>query len=426
MDFEDCFRQYLYKEYPELGIQKIDNNKIFVCHSELPIKFCIFVDKERHTVKSPDDIINCINIVATEQENDFVSLAATGYQHKSVVEILLNLGEKPIYRKLDELLKADATHYFAEDSDEVQEIDRLNKMEEKHPLCHIQQFWIGDIEVRIGKPSDVFRMLMNHYLLYQGETKESFNGLFSLKLLGVNNQNYVDYISQAFFIINQEYCCDQYPSVRGINDYISINYEFPDKIYPKESNHYHEAVFTEPFYLYNAGKTATSTQESFLYHYRVLEFFLYTLNTSKFIELLKKYNIAPDARPYDKNIIDFMGEIQKNFTSRQERTMISNAFRSFHNQLKDTILYLARDNNIIENPICKEDGIVVLADELYNYRNSIVHGKREKLDSISFPIPFADNRKAYAWRLIMEAISHSLIIEYCYNDSTWHEFLFDL
>ncbi|HWQ80123.1 MAG TPA: hypothetical protein VN381_14945, partial [Anaerovoracaceae bacterium] len=290
MTFEESCRNYFDQEYPELAIKRIDTNEIAVYHSELSIGYSILINGKNHNVNSPDDVKRCIDFAAVKWKNKFNTLGTSGYQYKNMVEILIQCGEEPMYRELSSLLEADAAHYFAHDSTETYEIERLSKLEESCPFYHLRQFWIGDIEAKIGKPSDVFRMLMSPYIQYHGMPKESFDKLFSLKLFGVDKQNFMGYISQALFIINQEYSCEQYPSVGGMDDWIAANNQYAQKLYTNGYNHYPEAVPAEPFFLYNAGKTAFSAQESFLYHYRVFEFFLYTLNTSKLIDLLQKYD----------------------------------------------------------------------------------------------------------------------------------------
>ena len=272
----------------------------------------------------------------------------------------------------------------------------------------IKEFNIEDVEVEIGSPSEmfqlVFKQLEDDKYLGDWEMNET------LKLSGVNNDNYKSLVQQALFYIgycNPSVYIDEYPRIIAFSGkYYNVSgYEFDEREQFQltfneqiEKSEFKKIKFPEVISFYNAAVSMKDEEISFLYFYKVLEYFFIINQKSLFVANIEFYNSTGE-------INEFINKTNKIYKQGEEE-LLTYLLNSIEDKIGD-ILNFANHKGLTNGV-----NIIDISKGIYNYRNSIVHGKGDYKFDLKIPddIEKGDDKM---WILIIQEIAHILIFKHC-------------
>jgi hypothetical protein len=89
-------------------------------------------------------------------------------------------------------------------------------------------------------------------------------------------------------------------------------------------------------------------------------------------------------------------------------------------QLKCVINFIGTDlhdiiKEAVESNIINTDDIDLFSEQLYMYRNSIVHGKSDNRFELKTPDIFILSEKELYWKRALKQISQLLIVRFCFR-----------
>lgn len=264
---------------------------------------------------------------------------------------------------------------------------------------------MGNIEVKISEPSTLYDLLI-------GQINDKYyesSLMTTISLQGINSLNLNDYLYQALFIIGN-YFSDEYETdYPAIEEFIGEDYYYRYSIpnlyidknvlsEPSDFTKFPPFKNSEVLSFYNAGMEIRDHELSFQYFYKVLEYFYIINRSNDFKEKIQQYNSKNDIQLFIK-------EITKIYKDR-EISQLQHLLSANLNELS-SILEFAKEKNLIENT--ESD---TLANAIYKYRNSIVHGKSD--DAFELKLPnLLNNEDEINWVRIIHQISLILIKKYC-------------
>jgi len=272
------------------------------------------------------------------------------------------------------------------------------------------EFTIGDVIVKIDEPSDIFKLLFKdlEHDKYFGEWKDNI----TISLKGINNDNYSDILQQALFILG--YCNPSvyengdYPRIKQFYGYWDLGGIEEDELDDRrqiwgkqyDNKKFNKLAYGEVITFYNAGMNIEEEEIAFLYFYKVLEYFFILNKKDAIEEKIKEYNS-------NRKIDDFINNITK-YYKESEDILLTNLLESIESDIKHIILS-AKKCNKIKIDTCKE-----FSNELYLYRNSIVHGKGDYKYSLKVPNDIEVDDKNF-WNNAMKEIAFIVISKYCFD-----------
>lgn len=265
-------------------------------------------------------------------------------------------------------------------------------------------FKLGDVEVKISEPSTLYELLVSqtddkyHYRTY----------ITTISLRGINKENLKDYLYQALFIIGN-YLIDnddtEYPVIdefigEDYGMYSIKNFYINRNILPEPNSLNNFSLFknSEVLSFYNAGMEIRDHELSFQYFYKVLEYFYIINRSDDFREKIEQYNSK-------NNIQKFITEITKIYKDK-EINQLKYLLSANLDEL-NSILEFAKEKDLIE-----DTELDSLAEAIYKYRNSLVHGKSDDTFDLKLP-ELLNNKKEINWIKVVHQISLILIKKYC-------------
>lgn len=276
------------------------------------------------------------------------------------------------------------------------------------------KFKIGTVEIIVSKPSILFDLLVADV----GDKYYDRDSYYTISLKGINKNNLENYIYQAFFIIESYFSENvlwDFPSIQrfygedyGMYDPSSLDISPIDEyITDTEESSADDRIKNfdlfdniEAISFYNAGKSMKEQELSFQYFYKVLEYFFILNKENEFVSLIADYNSSKI------NISSFIKKVSTIYNA-DEITHLELLLESLGVEL-EPLLRFAIESKKITSLDTNE-----LAKGIYKYRNSLVHGKKERSLELKLPNLLSSDEEDF-WIKVVHNISVILIKKYCY------------
>jgi hypothetical protein len=299
-----------------------------------------------------------------------------GYHYKNLYEISIHI-EHPAYTFLD-------------GSNEW----RSNRL----------SFKIGENQFFIGPSSQLFVMLTEP--IYSiSKYHYAFDEYATISLLLNNNSDYKSEIIKALYYLNSHYLKEIgfHATINNLqlesSDPLNIDYDNDISEVFKKASRTRNRIRNdfqniEPLLLYNHALILNSDQK-FLYFFRVLEFFESRAKERKLKEI--RFNAAVS----EKEIFEVLN------LKNEEKSLEMLLNEALTDSLKNSLSDYAFNNKLITQKKFSK-----LINQLYKFRNSIVHAKEAQITETMIPNPFEENFKIYKWIYIVDKLAIRCIKKY--------------
>lgn len=258
-------------------------------------------------------------------------------------------------------------------------------------------FKIDNVNVTIGRPSNLYRFIFNYFWNDDGLV-DGWNSFYTVKVENCTREELEGILQQALL------CIATYvpPEIKG--DYPEIipfqfeddhwvwndEPELPEKYdFPKTNHH-------EPLAFYNRARKS----DDLLYYYKVLEYFFIINKKSEIQMLVSDYNI-------DSKIDKLMNSITKIYATKEDR-LLENLLSNINGI--DEIIERAYKEEIIQ-----VKDLTTFSNKLYEYRNSIVHGKKDARFELTVPTILNQDTNDNRWKGIIRILAEKVISQFCLN-----------
>lgn len=287
--------------------------------------------------------------------------------------------------------------------------DYIEVFIEYYDLCDeltvfpMREFSMDGITVKIGHPSFLFDLVFDGF-----DKNYESSDFYTISLKGVTEENYEEYLTRAIFLIgyyNPPLEIEDYPhSSMYAREYDWSYVPDEDAILKRRQSdafvnmRFNNVRYPEALAFYNEGKKLLGLEISFQYFYKVIEHFFLICRREEFETLINKYNT-------NSNIDYFIDKVTSIYKQNEDV------------QLKELLLSIEADIlDIIES--CYNGGYITdktvesFCQALYQYRNTIVHGKSDDRFSVKTPSVLGNPNEVF-WSDIAEKIAEILIKKYC-------------
>lgn len=260
--------------------------------------------------------------------------------------------------------------------------------------CEFLEYKIEGIEIKIGRPSTMFRFLFTHltYDKYFGE----FDNFSTILINGATKENIESILQQAIMIFGQNN-----PSTFGdyptIYEYYGYNDMWEDSVIneaQESQNHFSLASYIEAIHFYNEGKT----NKNALDFYKVLEYFFIINKKDELRRLSEKLTSDGD--------IDY-------FTSEVTKIYKTDEFSLLYNLLENLNDIEGVTKETHRKGLIREDSLNEFTEKLYTFRNSIVHSKKDSKFDMVVP-KYLSNESDEHWINIIEKLANLCIKKFCF------------
>lgn len=269
-----------------------------------------------------------------------------------------------------------------------------SKLEEVLPETAMQKFKIDDVEFEIGSPSKIFKLIFQHI-----STDDHFEWepYYTIKLRNVKKEMLEDYLQNAMYFLHKHCPSDvfgDYPVVYQYSYYDDYWVETEEVDESKLNTNFRLGKYPEALAFYNKGKL----NRDVLNFYKVLEYFFLINRKNDFKLFILDYNQNQDI---EKILTDITGVYRTS-----EVDLLKNLVKNISNL--ESIMGTAFSKGLISSKDDKDD----LAKKIYDYRNSIVHGKGDT--NLSLLVPSILDSNNNEWDIIIENIADLVIKQFCY------------
>lgn len=256
----------------------------------------------------------------------------------------------------------------------------------------IYKFKIEDIEIELSSPSDIFKLifLQNKFCGF----RDGWQNVITLKISNISKSELESILQQSLFLIS-------------LNNYemftFGLNIDAPEKLnfsYVQGNNKkllFKKASNYEPIAYYNVANYSPA-EMCFHYYYKALEFFF------------KKETIIAENQSLVKK--------EKKRVELKLLTILLNM--TFVNAL---VIQIAeqdffQDILISKKQSVSENIVDIFADELYKYRNKVVHGGDDtrRLPSLTKGNYSEHTISIEWWNDSIKELAEICIKHFCYND----------
>lgn len=272
----------------------------------------------------------------------------------------------------------------------------------------LYEFSIDGIKVVIDHPSELFEEFVDfsHDDMYANEW------FYTISLRGITDDNYNEYLEKVLFVLKYyndsvvwpfDFKCDKFYGEDDLCVYADEDYKTEIEKRRKYDNRFKDLKFDNIKYheviaFYNAGENMSDGEMAFQYYYKVLEYFFSMCQQPEFIVFINEYN-------NNGKIDDFIKNISK-ICAKNEREQIKKEINYLASETTQ-VIHEAFVKNFIKTETTDE-----FAEELYNYRNSLVHGKREFSLDLKIPNVIQTDKELF-WNSAIKRIALILIEKFC-------------
>ncbi|GGH46325.1 hypothetical protein GCM10008014_08920 [Paenibacillus silvae] len=264
-------------------------------------------------------------------------------------------------------------------------------------------FDIGEVKIEISEPSSMYKIMFARFS-YSDWFEDDWDTLITIKIYGCRKTELEKTLQQSLFIVASFHAPEidyrgEYPQI------IPFRYEGYNEIYndpdePKEEFDvylYNPAKYSEPIAFYNKAREFDDP----IYYYRIIEYFFIINQKSEIQQAVAFYNNSED--------IDTLIREMTNLYNKGEPKLLLNLLNKIDDV--DEVIAYANNYNVIDS-----DDIKIFSAELYEYRNSIVHGKgdtRYKLNIPNIEIFHPESKDSY-WTEILRKLAEKIIKQFCF------------
>ena len=266
------------------------------------------------------------------------------------------------------------------------------------------QFKLEKTHVSIGTASPLMALLMEPVFLDNNYYPNGLGSLCTIQLRGVAKEQEKPAVAKALYYLNSQYLrpLELFARIRSIaitfNDPLGLEgggkkdfeKEFETIIRSRTRNRLDYKTI-EPLLLFNHAAQANE-MEQFLNYYRVLEFFMQR-------GVIK----AIDTARYDRTVTS--QQILKTIATRNEKSQLEQLIQKILTDAKKRKLDEYARRNVPMK--CTSQGS--LADQLYTFRNSVIHAKEAEITQTTLPSPFQPDELLARWNYIVKILADNAI-----------------
>ncbi|WP_179014230.1 hypothetical protein [Paenibacillus sp. 79R4] len=262
-------------------------------------------------------------------------------------------------------------------------------------------FNIGKIEIMISEPSSLYKMIFNSFT--DDKSFYTWGDLKTIKLIGCQFEELEKTIQQVLFLI-AKYDAPEFEFKGDYPNIIPYQYHGESTIWnnPDESEEFDESLYKpikylEPIAFYNRARKSDDP----IFYYRTLEFFFIINKKSELKRNVEAYNESEDLDKLIKDVSFLYG------------TKEPDLLKSLLNNIDgvEEIVKYAISEGLTENL-----DISTFSTRIYNFRNSIVHGKGDTKFSLNIPALeiLHPESKDRSWTEVLKRLADQVIKQFCY------------
>ena len=257
---------------------------------------------------------------------------------------------------------------------------------------------IGNTDVRIQAPSDLFRLLNSYVAL--DDNFVGWDAYHTVYLSGVDRDRVAAILEQIVFLLQRYYPSSYRSDHPEIGRFLGEDDDLSDQ--PEKELGATTAIpyaeYSEAIAFYNRGVTIHD-DISFIYFYKTIEHF-FLINRKGEIERL--------VRQYATNVEQLMSKLLAVYRESD---------RDYLKYLLDSMSAKTRGlrETAFKSGLIPENTTDALAEGLYAQRNSLAHGKRDSGFQLAVPNILSDWQNV-GWYLIARQLAEVCIENFCYSD----------
>jgi hypothetical protein len=261
-----------------------------------------------------------------------------------------------------------------------------------YPLA--ESFKIDNINVEISEPSNLYKLIFDK--LTYDKNFSTWETFYTIKIKNCSKDELEGILQQVLYIIAKYLP----PEIEG--DYPEIiPFQFEDDrwLWDDEDEQVMPHAFSktnnhEPLAFYNHARKSNDP----LYYYKVLEYFFIINKKSEIQKLVTDYN-------KDSKIDKLMDSITKIYVSKEDR-LLENLLTNINGI--DKVIKQAYEDEILQ-----VEDLKTFSNKLYEYRNSIVHGKKDAKFELTVPTILNQDTNDNRWRGIIRTLAEKVITQFC-------------
>ncbi|MGL4997803.1 MAG: hypothetical protein ACRC5T_02270 [Cetobacterium sp.] len=263
----------------------------------------------------------------------------------------------------------------------------------KNPL---KEFTFGKYKIETGEASDIFKLIFSE--ITGDKYFQDWECHETIKIKFVDEKNFEKVIQMALYFINR-YSPDQKATVRKLDSY----YDYLDIKESKKISNIGEVKYQEPLIFYAEGLKYGDNEISFLYFYKVLEYFFLINRNEEYENLISEYNKSSELDKTDK----FINKVSRIHTTNEKDSL---------NKLLNNPRYHDKIQNLANftysKKIISQSSIDTFAKELYVFRNTIIHGKFGDKFKLTLP-SIVNGLNTREWIRITKNLAEIIIDNFC-------------
>ncbi|GIP08201.1 hypothetical protein J1TS5_03710 [Paenibacillus macerans] len=261
-------------------------------------------------------------------------------------------------------------------------------------LPGLTNFMIGKTYIRVQEPSNLYKFIFHHFTI--DDNFADWNNYRTLSVEGVEKAKLEEIIQHSLYILakyNPSILVGDYPEIVTYmyeDDPWEDSVTYEEGEYPEE---FEEPNYYEAIAFYNKGRQTNDE----LYYYKVIEYFFIINRKEEIRTIIGAYN-------ENSNLNSLIDSITKIYDTK-EKILLENLLNNLIGI--EYFINLAHDKQLIDS---KEIGH--FSQKLYDYRNSIVHGKKDTKLELIVPTTLEENKR-HGWNLILKGLAEKVIQQFC-------------
>ena len=277
----------------------------------------------------------------------------------------------------------------------------------------LRDFKIGDIQVRIGKPSLSFTFLHDDFFKKQVRDiiyLEDWEMEYTISLTNIEKEDIECTLQQALYVIHKFSKTNVYPVIQSPYKRYDKNIEFAPKTI-KEEEYLKPADYFGAIAFFNQAKNSTMV-EQLLNFYKAIEYFFIINQQEAVMSIVQQFN-------------------KKNEPKRERELVFRKLQETMQKDEETSLRLLLSKLEYRLNPVmreAREKGLIDLAEintfakALYKTRNKFVHAK-EKHQKVEVWIPsILEEEDLYYWNPIFEKVADICIDNFCFKKQVSNSF----
>ncbi|OPA18189.1 hypothetical protein [Bacillus cereus] len=263
------------------------------------------------------------------------------------------------------------------------------------------EFSIGSVKVKIGRPTDIFKLLNNYCyqdIQYNNSWYGEWKEFITISFSGIQKDEVENYLQQAIYatLLNNR-------ALSNLSigfDYRVLGEEEEEGIFINNGKSYNVAKYPDVINFYNEARKPGNLDKA-LNYYKVLEYFFMINRENEILSAVEKYNNMA-------NKADLISNISK-IAKENEETSLKLLIGRISPRITEVI------EDAFEKKLIKENSHLAFAEELYSVRNDFVHAKQNHRRFEVWVPSILKEEEKYEWIHILEKIAMECIKEFCFE-----------